>query len=393
MRLCFYSFDPPLKDQAYASHGVARNFIEILGPRSPAVLTTKSRRSVNLEETKEICAGLPLWIHPSASSLGLRRFSSTLAGIIDAFIFFLWLPVLSGRLEKFSIDRIFVSCGADATFLLNLWLLQKLGWPVDIYLVDDIEDSSHKRHPTILRVIRSLLSKVLAASSRVYAISPGFAKHLSERFNVDAEWLPLPLPSFPTLSPSVAETRADRRHIVFVGAINRLYAAPLRDLYEEIRTFNKSAGESSKLILEIISYSDTSPFRASLSNDEWLVVHEKLNSEKLQGRLCNSLACFLPYSFDEAERLMVSTSFSCKILEYFQCGRPILVYGPDYASIPRYFHELELPLCATSRQQLREILPQIERHDTPELIGLYRSVWQRFHSPEAIRSHLLGEPD
>lgn len=391
MRLCFYSFDPPLKDQAYASHGVARNFIEILATTLPAVLTTKSRRSINIEETNEICAGLPLWIHPSASSIGLRRFSSMLAGIADAFIFLLWLPILSRRLEKRETDRILVSCGADATFLLNLWLLQKLGWPVDVYLVDDIEDSSHERHPLVLKAIHSLLSNVLSASARVFAISPGFAQHLSDRFGVKAEWLPLPLPVFPLVKPQVTVNHTDQRHIVFVGAINRLYEAPLKNLYEEIQAFNESGKSHFKLILEIISYSDTLPFSSSISNGEWLVVHQKLSNDELQQRLSDAYACFLPYSFAESERLMVSTSFSCKILEYFQCGRPIIVYGPDYASIPRYFRELDLPLCATSRRELREILPQIEHQNTPELIGLYRNAWERFHSPKAIRSLILGE--
>ena len=391
MRLCFYTGDPPLRDHAYGNHGVARHFINILRDEDPVVLTQLKRRSIQTEEIKDICGSLDLWLHPSVSALGLARFFPAVAALLDALIFAAWLPFLSHRLSKAGIERIFILCGADALFLLHVWLIQKTGIPVDIYLVDDIKDSCERGVYRIIKPwVAPFLRKVLENSARTFAISPGFAGQNSIQIGVPTTWLPLPYPEFPELSSEHVKLNGPNRHIVFIGAINRLYVQSIRDLYDEICQYNANENRDHKLILEIITYGSTTPLFASLPNRDWVVGFEKLPDEELQRHLAEAYTCFLPYSFSPEERLMVSTSFSCKILEYFQSRRPILVYGPDYASIPRYFKELGLPLCATSREELRKTLGQIAEHDSKELIEQYQSAWRCHHSPAAIRAILLS---
>ena len=111
-------------------------------------------------------------------------------------------------------------------------------------------------------------------------------------------------------------------------------------------------------------------------------------AERLE-RLIKSWAVFLPYSFEPEQRLMVSTSFSTKLTESLTSRRPVLVYGPEYASLPRYFLENHLPICATSKDHLWEALREIERRDSPELINQYKTVIQRYHSPETLE-HILA---
>lgn len=390
MRLCFYACDPPLRERAYGNHGVARHFVDLLRAESPVVLTQKKRRSINVDEISGVCGDLPLWLHPSASSLGLRRLLPTLASVLDALIFVFWLPTLSARLSEAKINRIFVLCGSDAWFLINIWLIQRLGIPVDVYWVDDIEESSNQWSLRILRfLIHPLLRSVIKNSSCNFAISPGFTEFISQHFGVTAEWLPLPAPEFNLCPKDFVPCKKNRRHIVFIGAINRLYEDSLRELYDEICLFNADQTLGYSLILEIISYATTTPFIKSLPNRNWVVSYEQLTDAELQAHLHRAYACFLPYSFAASEKRMVSTSFSCKILEYFKCQRPILVFGPKYASIPRYFSDLNLPLCATSREELRQELRLIESFDNLELTQSYYAAWERFHSPAAIRSILF----
>ena len=85
---------------------------------------------------------------------------------------------------------------------------------------------------------------------------------------------------------------------------------------------------------------------------------------------------------------MVSTSFPTKLVDSFPVGRPILVYGPAHASVPRYFAENHLPLFANSAGQLKAVLRQIERHDTVELVQSYEAVIERFHSAAHLRALL-----
>ena len=389
LKLCYYSSDPPLVKNAYANHGVARNFIDILREFDPVVLTSKSRRYVNMQEVRNICGDLPLWIHPSLSGYGFRKIFPTLTGIIDAIIFAFWMPILAWRLSKAKVDRIFIHCNADAWFLFHIWLIQKLGIPVDIYFTDDIEDSATRGLYRKFRfIIHPLLKNVLGRSRKNFGISQGFVESLIDRYGVAAEWLPLPMAHFPLRSEKSKPSPTGERFVVFVGAINRLYESSLRELYDEICRYN-SENVDQKLKLKLISYGGAFQFRDSLPNQDSVVAYEKLPKSDLDSHLSTAYACFLPYSFLPSEKLMVSTSFSCKILEYFQCQRPIIVYGPSYASTPRYFKELGLPLCATSLQELRVALLDVERYDDDQLMIRYYKAWRRFHSPEAIQSVLL----
>jgi hypothetical protein len=49
--------------------------------------------------------------------------------------------------------------------------------------------------------------------------------------------------------------------------------------------------------------------------------------------------CFAPYSFQENSKVMVSTSFPCKMMDYLAASKFILVYGPKYSSSVQYFKE------------------------------------------------------
>jgi glycosyltransferase involved in cell wall biosynthesis len=284
--------------------------------------------------------------------------------------------------------------GADLWFPLHVWIFQKCsGLPVDVYLVDDIEASaSHGPDEKFVDLGHAILAATLRASDRVFAISPGFCEHLESRFGVAVEWLPVP--SSITPPEHVAEDpAADKRYLVFVGALNHLYVDALRDLYEVISLRNAAArpGEA-PMLLELLTYSEPARFLDSLPDRKWVEVHENLPEPERMRRLGRAHACFLPYSFLESGRLMVTTSFSCKILEYFSCGRPILVYGPAYASIPRYFKECGLEICAVDRSELPAALDSIAAHDGPELIRSYRTAWETRHSGEALRRIVVGGP-
>ena len=391
MAICLFTQAPPLLLDSYGNHGVARNFIQILKNDVSVILTQRLRRSISKGMIKDASMGVDVLIHPSASAFGLQKYLPTICAILDNFIFLIYLPVLRKRLIAQDIDHIFVLFGSDAWLLPRVWLIQRLKIPTTLYLVDDIEESSNSWPTRNLKfLILPLLRSVLKKSARNFAISRGFAESISNEFKTTAEWLPLPAPEFAPRTGKFVPNIENIRHIVFIGAINRLYEDSLRDLYEEICVLNANHMVGYSLVLEIISYANTTSFIGSLPNRDWVVSYERLTDADLQIHLSRAYACFLPYSFAASEKKMVSTSFSCKILEYFKCQRPIQVYGPEYASIPRYFKDLHLPLCATSREELQQELRLIESFDTLELTQNYYAAWEQFHSPAAIRSILLG---
>jgi hypothetical protein len=90
---------------------------------------------------------------------------------------------------------------------------------------------------------------------------------------------------------------------------------------------------------------------------------------------------------------MVSTSFPSKLVASFLVGRPIMVYGPSYASLPRYFQENGLPLCAHSVTQFTGLLREVERQDNMALMQCYEALLERLHSPGYLRSILANFPE
>ncbi len=86
---------------------------------------------------------------------------------------------------------------------------------------------------------------------------------------------------------------------------------------------------------------------------------------------------------------MVSTAFSCKSAEYLACGRPILVYGPAYASVPRHFRDAGLPLVETAEGRIPALLDALLGLDGPDLIAAYNTLVSDFHAPAAVRQRLL----
>jgi hypothetical protein len=97
---------------------------------------------------------------------------------------------------------------------------------------------------------------------------------------------------------------------------------------------------------------------------------------------------FLPYSFDEKLRTMVTTSFPSKSMEYLAYARSILVHAPDYSNSARFFARADLPTVTSSPQAMERV---IRDHliAAPDHSAVYRSYLERYHSPAAVRDTLL----
>jgi hypothetical protein len=390
-KLGFWTDAPPLSDIAHGNHGVSRHFIEILGDSFSLVLTRRFRRWMRKDSITSAANAVSVVCHPDCSGLGLRRFFPAFAGLMDVVLFALWLPLFRmGRGRH--VENLFVLFGSDPWLLVRVRLAQLMGFSTRVYLVDDIETSpAAKAAWPIKPFLKTLLCSVLGGSKQVFAISQGLVERLDERYACEAKWLPLPSMTRPPKRSCVSNKHGKRCAIAFVGALNHLYFDPLLDLYKEILAFNAEVPAEEQYQLEVITYSDPGRFLSSLADRRFVTAFRNLPDVDMHARLSQSAACFLPYSFNKEDRVMVSTSFSCKILEYYASGRPIIVYGPSYSSIPRYFKKEKLPLCATSRSELKAALCDLRFINDDLYAQKYYEVWDKYHSPKAIRKCLLGK--
>jgi hypothetical protein len=389
--IAFWTEAPPLPSEAAGNHGVARHFCKTLAPHFKCVVTHRFRRSIRVDAITDAAAGLPIMFYPDCCRLGLRRISQTLGWCVDLVLFTVFLPFLLGKLRQAKVQRVFVLAGADAWFLIQVRIFQCFSsLPVDLYLVDEIEhwvkrQDSHPLKP----VVRQLLDSTLKASDRLFAISRGFAEYIHEQYGLHADWLPLPSSDPPAPYVPLLSELEDARYLTFLGGFSFLYQSTLLQIYETLSTLNQSLENGKKpWKLQILTFSNGHDFRQSLADPRWLEIRQGLSDDACEEILRHSTACLLPYSFEPTEKMMVCTSFSCKILEYLKSGRPIITYGPAGASLPRFFKDHGWPLSATTESELLGILESLPEHDTEATIERYRKTWDERHSPRALESVL-----
>jgi hypothetical protein len=381
----FYTDAPPLLEGGNGNNGIAVQILRSIHERFAFVITRKFRRSISCDAIHKACADTRLILHPDASGYGIKKVFPLAGSVLDFLIFAIWI-IFSKNIRS-NEKNWFILCGADCWFLLHILLLQKLGISTHIYLVDEIEASAKYQQPRWVRLwIRPTLALVLKNSASVFAISEGFVDYLQSEFQCRALWLPVPSKNAPVAPVILPSSKTSTRNIVFIGGLNPLYLSALRDLYEEISEFNSKSIGAIPWKLEVLSYCGPEALLSLLSDQNHLVFHQNLPTKERIARMSQASACFLPYSFSESERIMVTTSFSCKILEYFSSGSPILVYGPDYASIPRYFIKENLPVCTTSRHELRQALSALAEIRSSDYLARYHSVWKKYHSTEAFKN-------
>lgn len=385
--IVFYTDAPPLLEGGHGNHGIAFQIINSLGNQCAFILTRKFRRSISKEAIQEAAGNYPLILHPDAAGYGFKKISTVLSGILDILIFTGWIFFSKDiRSDK---RKWFILCGADYWFLFHVLLLQKIRIPTNIYFVDEIQASAKKNNlPKWLHFwVRKTLSFVLKNSHTVFAISEGFVDYLKKEYQCDAKWLPLTISSPPCVQLVAKRKLEKEKKIVFTGALNDLYLDGLKDLYEEIVAINSTHYSRNPWHLEVLSYNPPNRLLEILPHSKYLVYHYNLSSQERILSLSQASACFLPYSFCENNKVMVSTSFSCKIVEYFLTGCAIVVYGPKYSSISKYFVKENLPFCASNKKELRQVLHNLDSINDADYLQKYRAVWMRHHSPTAFMKY------
>jgi hypothetical protein len=386
-KILFYSDAPPLVEGGHGNHGIARNIVRALDGRCGLVLARRFSRRIRKEDIREASAPAPVHVFKDVSGLGFRRLLGLMSDVLDLFALFFQLPTIRRKAVSQSCGRTLILLGAKPSSLWFIPILAKLGLPVDVYLVDDFEESARKRGKRLLaRLIPLMEKRCLRKADRVFVISEGYSEHLKKKYGIASRFLPLPVPMPPADFRPLGTPNPLSRTVVFTGGLNFLYTTPLRELYEVVTEWNEK--KPFKIFIHVLTYQNPDAFLETLPDRRYIRVDQNLPVEQRLNILRESWACFLPYSFEDDEKIMVSTSFSCKIMEYYEAGRPILVYGPSYASIPRYFRDYGLGILVTDRKGLADGLEALEKMDEQRVVSAYGELWKKLHSPESFCARL-----
>ncbi len=383
---------PPAKQGGYGSQVLAWNWAEAVGDDLKLVVTHHQHPALS---PKQIAADLrtPVVYYPDLVKLRFRRRLEIFKSLGELLLGRLWVPRITARIRECGGERLFA-------FVSNrLWFLpiadrvaRQSGLPLDYYLVDDLEESARLwGHPAEARLARWVEPRMLRRAQRIFTISPGYGDHLLAKYQVRSSWLPVAILRTEVDYHPVRPTSPDVRVLTFIGGVGPLYSECLRDCLCVVEDWNRQR-PAFRLRLLLLTYTSPGMLARYLGSHPDLEVLIRPSTEEFTRRLQSSWAIFLPYSFGPAERTMVTCSFPTKLTDAFLAGRPILVYGPAYASLPRYFTENGLPICVRSREGLAQAIREIGRFDSPALIQEYQRALRTFHSPDRVRQ-VLGEAD
>jgi hypothetical protein len=189
----------------------------------------------------------------------------------------------------------------------------------------------------------------------------------------------LPLAFEPLRRPEVPV----KDQIFFLGSVNFLYADALKVLIDTVAQARAQTGRD----LSIRFTSASTRMLDPLPN--FVTVAPIEGAEALAREIAASLFAFLPYSFDEKLKTMVTTSFPSKSMEYFAYARSIVAYAPSYSNSSRLFGRHGLPTATDSRQELSQIIGA-HLNSPPDHNALYRDYLERFHSLGAVRNTILA---
>jgi hypothetical protein len=310
--------------------------------------------------------------------------------LLEVLLLMLWLPKIVRAVKASGADRIFAFFGGNPWFLLVSWLVAaSTRLPLDVYLVEDLEESSRIHHQWLsARLARWCEPGLLRRAARVFTISRGFAEFLTAKHGIHAEWLPPAIMAEPIRHRAFVAEAPDVRIVTFIGAVNLPNQDALREILCAVEQWNASSPPF-QLRLLVMTYSEPSHLQAVLGSSPHLEVLNRPARELMLQRMEASWALLVPYSFSEEMRVRVTTAFPTKLTDSLPIGRPVVVYGPPYASVPRYFSDNGLPLSVTRREDLIAALREIERYDTKALMQRYEATILRLHSGASVRSRLM----
>lgn len=384
-KIAFLTDAPPLIGKGHGCHTLACNLISHLKPFIGVVITRRMRRNLTRYEIRE-ASGIETLFYPDLPFFPERL--GWLKARIELALARLAVSNIAKRIREIGAKRLFACCGADPWFLWTAQFFQQAsGLPTDIYLVDDFESSAILNGNARFAERAGVWErKLLPRFSRVFAISKGFCERIGSKIGTGAVWLPIPIPliggRIQHREYPYWEEPSKPLEIAYLGAINPLYTGAIRDLLDVIDKLNRTVERKFKLT--IMSYTEPEVARRELGDSPHYEYFHKLSIEECRRRLESSWLIFMPYTFEREHSTMVSTSFPSRLAETICRGRPLLVYGPPEASLPRYFREENAHICVTEREALAGALESAIDFDNPNTIGVYERLTRKNHSPEAL---------
>jgi len=231
----------------------------------------------------------------------------------------------------------------------------------------------------MLFLLNKEFRKLFQASALAFPVSPQMKQKLGEHSNASVLW---PIPSWPKKQESIREKRA--KVILYSGHCGGVYR-PLLDV--SMQYFSEMGGEYTLAI--------SGKESGNLNSDsQYVEVLGLLERDKYEQQLLESDVFLVLLPFDKENKLHFSTHFPSKLIEYAGYGKPIIIWGPEYATAVQWAKEHNSAFVVSSEnvEEFKATLSRVCRDSGNKLVieNMRRFYEQNWH-PDILQKKFTGE--
>ena len=218
-------------------------------------------------------------------------------------------------------------------------------------------------YPSAHRPLKSILERsfrqLYEESSLALCVSPRMKEKLGPHKNTKV-LLPIP-----------AEARSDRRcpESDICAPYKVLYSGNIGDYGPMLRQALETFKDHPNIRLEVRGDSAGWPEGLRKEMSERGLLLPFVSRDELDAWLESADAFLITQNFEEKDALMMQTNFPSKLTEFAKFGKPLILWGPEYASGPRWGRETGLGLVVDERdarhlkRALQELFENTEQRD------------------------------
>jgi len=329
-----------------------------------------------------------------------RRFQGRLGGLYSAVerirVYEPRIATLTDEVAEFAkandVQRVWGILNMTSVIDVCAKLVKRLRVPLIAHVWDDVEHLTLQRGLDAMtrRRTASRFARLLAAAERTAVIGEAMSEHYTKSF--EARCQIVRHGATDVTVPRGEHTNTDEFVIGFSGGMYcpsawKAFQAALEHLNW------CAAGKSLRLVVMSGHASFKSRSPAQVEYLGWRAdseVHERLSK-------CDLL--YLPQPFESSQRALAELSFPTKLSAYVGTGRPVLIHGPEHASLVRFSREYPVgPICTSLKpEMIADAIVQLAANELPYRDAAHaatvvaNTILSRHRFVDQVRSFLRDE--
>lgn len=389
MKIAIYSDDAPISEELLAA-GLSRINVRLFKALSENISTimvsyesryfTKNDLAADLS-SKIVFMKMNYFFVKTIKKLTISL--EKLTGKYIDILFTLFLSKILNTIRDSNSDWLFIPLGANIrAYRRAIEISRKSQLPLAVFIGDEFKNYAIlSKNKNSINMCEKYLNQWLRETSKIFVISQGMKTFLFNEYGVESVVLNLPYEKKYDVN-SLNRSNA----VFFLGNASHFYHDGLVEMIDVIYAYNEKFNTNIYLRFTIDILPDIFK-QHHMKYIKYGKIDTDYNSSK---EISEALFCYVPTSFDEKYKVMVSTSFPSKLMECLAFAKDILVYGPKYSSSLNYFEENKLNSCISIRDK-KELYDFLDKKylKNDNYSKEYNEILEKNHNLKNLKNNVL----